>query len=161
MKLPEIAILVSSVSVAITGGNAILTYRTFRRVRPKIKVRLWRVGLWTYEAEDQASEFMFILRLLNSGTTPVSVERIELVSYASRLRCGDYRFIKGVRFIAGASDEPPVVPALDGTTYRFHLSVDERNLLAEHLRFQVLLSNGCTVTSRLLTTKRTQIDIGE
>ena len=161
MKLPEVAILVSSISAAITGGNVILTYRTFRRVRPKIKVRLWRVGLWTYEAEDQKAELMFILRLLNSGTTPVSVERIELVSHESRLRYSDYRLIKGVRFAPGTPDEPPVIPALDGTTYRLHLSIDERHVLTEHLRFRVLLSNGRTATSHLLTRKRTRIDIGE
>ncbi|MEV4789289.1 hypothetical protein AB0K53_28255 [Streptomyces tuirus] len=151
MSLAAIAIVVASVSALFTGANMLVSYRTFKRVRPNVKVRLWRTGAQVSEHEPDSAGYLFILRLLNNGATPVTVERIELCRYEASWSRRRFHLVKGTRFDANGKSgkEPPVVPALDGTTYRF--SVRQRSLdPKDHLRFRVLLSNGRTATSRLL-----------
>lgn len=136
-------------SAAAATVNMTVAYRTFRRVRPKIKVRLWRTGLAAYEAGDNPAQHQFILRFLNNGTTPVSVERIELWTYLKRYRRG--YIVHGKRFERGFPNyEPPVVPALDGTTYRYNVPRSAKPDDDMRMRFRVLLSNGRVAVSPLV-----------
>ncbi|MFF9142704.1 hypothetical protein ACF09G_34685 [Streptomyces albogriseolus] len=146
MELPEIAIWVSSGSAVFTATNAIVSYRTFKRVRPKVKVRLWRTGIATYEDESRRAQYQFILRFLNHGTTPVSVERIELHRFESWHPWARSRILKGKRF---REDERLTIPALDGTTYSFYMPVGSKPE-AKYVRFRVLLSNGRTAIGPVL-----------
>ncbi|MEU3137542.1 hypothetical protein ABZ691_32850 [Streptomyces sp. NPDC006854] len=140
--------------IAIGAGtaalcNVIFTGLTYRRVHPKVKVSLFRAGTRTgTEGNPEASDYMFILRFRNFGTTPVKVERIELVTYPKWYRTKHPELVKGKRFHA-KHEEPPVVPALDGLTHPFYLPT--RRLTDKkqrtHLRFRVLLSNGESVVS--------------
>lgn len=130
-------------------GNVIFTGLTYRRVHPKVKVSLFRTGTRTgTERNPEASDYQFILRFRNFGTTPVKVERIELVTHPRWYRTKNPELVKGQRFHAG-HDEPPVVPALDGVTHPFFLPMGRLSDPEEckHLRFRVLLSNGETVIS--------------
>ncbi|MFD7314932.1 hypothetical protein ACFV9Z_13410 [Streptomyces sp. NPDC059883] len=160
MELPEIAIVVSSASAAITGVNAFVSYRTFRRVRPKIQVRLWRTNVSVPEQEKKDATHVFVLRLINNGTTPVTLERVELCRYESGYNKRRFQMVKGSRGFDPNNrwgTVAPVIPALDGTIYRFSVA---RNSITrgDHLRFRVLLSNGRTSTSRLLPTKDWSLD---
>ncbi|GGV59444.1 hypothetical protein GCM10010277_63000 [Streptomyces longisporoflavus] len=133
--------------------NVIFTGLTYRRVRPKVKVRLFRTGLRTgTDRGPDASEYQFVLRFTNDGTTPVSVERIELVSYPRWFRTKSFTHVKSKRFEA-SDPERPLVPAVDGTTARFYLPMGR--LTSEelkYLRFQVLLSNGdITISPKVKT----------
>jgi len=161
MKLPEIAILVSSVSAAITGGNVILTYRTFRRVRPKVKVRVWRTAPPSCGAEPH---WQYILRFLNKGLSPVHVERIELYAYKSSNRFSESEFLSGNRFERDTVREPLMVPALDGTTYRFTYDSLTQPGGGRYLRFRVLLTNGRTAITPVISLKsmgHDKIDAGD
>lgn len=149
MDLPEIAIVVSSASALFTAVNVVVSYRTFKRVRPNVKVWLSRTGLSVTESGIDGGAYVFILRFLNNGTTPVSVERVEL--WTSRKRIRREHLVHGKRFERGVTNhEPPVVPALDGTVYRYHVP---RSALPEEnvpTRFRVLLSNGRVAYSPLV-----------
>ncbi|MCX4813681.1 hypothetical protein OG601_24080 [Streptomyces sp. NBC_01239] len=160
MKLPEIAILVSSASAAITGGNVILTYRTFRRVRPKVKVKIHRSIFDLRNDHEDYGAFQHILRFRNEGQSPVSVERIELLAYRSKSRFGEYRVVRYASFERGATQEPLVVPALDGTTYKFAVDVLKREGVFKHQRFRVVLTNGQTVLSKVVG-RRWSMEIDE
>lgn len=149
MELPEIAIWVSSGSAVFTATNAIVSYRTFKRVRPKVKVALWRTGVVTYEDESRRAQYQFILRFLNNGATPVSVERIELHRFESWHPWAGSRILKGQLF---QKDERPTIPALDGTTCPFYMPVGSKPE-AKYVRFRVLLSNGRTAIGPLLGDK--------
>jgi hypothetical protein len=140
---------ISIAAASAAATNVIFTALTYRRVRPKVKVELFRAGVRTgTEKNPQESEYKFILRFCNSGTTPVRVERITLVTYPRWYKTKHPVLVKGKRFQAGY-DEPPVVPALDGVTHSFCLPTgrladsEER----KHLRFRVLLSNGECIAS--------------
>lgn len=164
MELPEIAIVVSSASAAITGVNALVSYRTFRRVRPKIQVRLWRTNTNALVSQSEKKEVnhTFVLRLINNGMTPVTLERVELCRYESRYSKRKFQLVKGSRGFDPQNrwgTVAPVIPALDGTIYRF--TVSRRSATrGDHLRFRVLLSNGRTSTSRLIPTKDWSLDAG-
>ncbi|KUM79743.1 hypothetical protein [Streptomyces curacoi] len=140
------------IAIAAAGAaatNVIFTALTYRRVRPKVKVSLFRAGVRTgTERNPEASDYMFILRFRNAGTTPVKVERIELVAYPRWYKSKNPELVKGKRFHAG-HDEPPVVPALDGVTHPFYLPTGRLTDPEErkHLRFRVLLSNGESIVS--------------
>jgi len=130
-------------------GNVIFTGLTYRRVRPRVKSSLYRAGVRTgTERNPEASEYLFTLRFINNGATPVSVERISLVSYPKWYRTKNFNMVKGKRYQM-SDPERPVVPALDGTTARFYLPTNrlEDSKEREHLRFRVLLSNGEISTS--------------
>lgn len=116
-------------------------------------MRLWRAGVRTgTERSPEASDYLFILRFTNDGTNPVSVERIELVSYPKWFRTKNFEYVKRKRYEA-ADPERPLVPAVDGTTARFYLPTGRlaESKEREHLRFRVLLSNGETAVSPKLT----------
>jgi hypothetical protein len=139
---------------AVASLNMVVSYRTYRWVRPKVKIGLWRTGVSVPEQEDKDASHLFVLRLINNGTTPVTVERIELCRYESA--CGRRRFnmVKVTRFDPKNrwGTVPPVLPALDGTIYRF--TVPQSSVTrGDHLRFRVLLSNDRTATSRLVPNK--------
>jgi hypothetical protein len=154
LTLPETAILVSSISAAVTGGNVFLTYRTFRRVRPKIKAKIWREAA----PPDGDDGWQYILRFINKGLSPVAIERIDLVAHRTRFRWSDFGLIKGVRFERGTSQEPIVISALDGTTYRFTFDMDRHPGRYRSLRFRVLLTNGRTTSTRSVRYKREKWD---
>lgn len=126
---------------AVASLNMIVSYRTFRRVRPKVKVRLWRTGLSVSESGIDGGRHVFILRFLNNGTTPVSVERIELWTSPKYHKRAD--LVHGKRFERGVTaHEPPVVPALDGTVYRYSVPRSAMPVDGMRTRFRVLLTNG-------------------
>lgn len=161
MDTAEIALVVSSASALFTASNMVVSYRTFRRVRPSVKVRLWRSGVQVHEHGSHPASYLFVLRLLNNGTTPVTVERIELCRYESRYGRRRFEMVKGSRFDPKGrwGVTPPVLPALDGTIYRFAVS-QEAVSSRDHLRFRVLLSNGRTAASRLLPPKEWALESG-
>ncbi|MFE3248455.1 hypothetical protein [Streptomyces sp. NPDC059209] len=140
------------IALAAAGAaacNVLFTALTYRRVRPKVKVSLFRAGVRTgTELKPEASDYQFVLRFTNCGTTPVKVERIALVTYPRWYKSKSPELVKGKRFQAGY-DEPPVVPALDGVTRPFFLSTGRLTDAKErkHLRFRVLLSNGESIVS--------------
>ncbi|MCX4834358.1 hypothetical protein OG746_37160 [Streptomyces sp. NBC_01016] len=139
-------------AASAAASNVIFTALTYRRVRPKVGVSLFRAGVRTgTERNPEASDYLFILRFRNLGTTSVKVERIELVSYPRWHKSKKPKLIKGKRFYAD-HDEPPVVPALDGITHPFYLPTGRLTDREErkHLRFHVLLSNGESIISRKL-----------
>ncbi|MET8680916.1 hypothetical protein ABZW18_25880 [Streptomyces sp. NPDC004647] len=142
-------IAIGAASAAAT--NVVLTALTYRRVRPKVKVRLFRTGVRIGGREPEATEYQFTLRFSNSGTTPVKVERIELVTYPKWRRTKRFELVKGQRFDF-RDDEPPEVPALNGMTHRFRLPTERLtdSEQRKHLRFRVLLSNGETIVSSKL-----------
>ncbi|WP_141753574.1 hypothetical protein [Streptomyces agglomeratus] len=146
MKLPEIAIAVAIGSSLFTLGNMLVSVMTYRRVRPNVKVRLWRTGVATTTAGDtDGSEYQFILRFLNNGGTPVSVERIELMAYCRRFHPCEWELLKAKRFLASTPDRP-LVPAHNGTTHRFHLAHSSAVGTRHYLRFRV--TSGDAIRSR-------------
>ncbi|MDF3145547.1 MULTISPECIES: hypothetical protein [unclassified Streptomyces] len=159
MGTAEVAMVVSSASALFTAANMVVSYRTFRRVRPSVKVRLWRTGVGLRERETKRRSYQFAVRLLNNGTTPVTVERIELCRYKSRYGRRRFELVKGSRFDTKGrwGDPPPVIPALDGTVQ--HFMVDQGVLSnGDHLRFRILLSNGRTAASPLLPPKQWAVE---
>ncbi|MGW6738650.1 hypothetical protein [Streptomyces sp. NPDC055013] len=138
-------------SAGVATLNMFISYRTFRRARPKVKVALLRhIGKAGIEMYPEASEYQFILRFRNKGTTAVSVERIQLVHYPTKwFRSKVFWPLMAMRFEPPISSRP-LIPALDGMTFRFNVAKEALSGISvrKHLRFRVLLSNGETVISR-------------
>jgi hypothetical protein len=145
-SLPVLAIVISTASALFTGINVVVSVKTYRRVRPKVRVHLFRSSVVRVN-----KSYHLKLRFVNGGSNPVSVERIELVSYDSRRRKGEPKLITGERFDKDLKPGP-VVPGLDGVTYSFYVPVSamSRSRDRHHLRLRVLLSNGRTVRSSKL-----------
>ncbi|MEH0445358.1 hypothetical protein QA811_17290 [Streptomyces sp. B21-102] len=140
-----------AIAGAVTAAcNVYVSRRTFERVKPKVTVELWRSSAPPKRTDDLAAErnVQLMLRFTNDGTTPASVERIDLRDYGD----GGWDldgFVAGSRFEhRGPEDHKPfIVPALDGTTYRFKVPADRAPAPGTSLWFQVLLSNGTVLHS--------------
>ncbi|MEU8579095.1 hypothetical protein [Streptomyces asoensis] len=138
-------------SAGATALNMGVAYRTFRRARPKVKVKLSRTSLDANPEKGKKPYKVFILRFLNSGTTPASLERIELVAYKPPYRLDVPRVIHSVDFHPESRHESPLIPALSGIIYRFSMVGTRYGKPdSEKLRFRVVLSDGSTVVSRAL-----------
>ncbi|WP_158013112.1 hypothetical protein [Streptomyces sp. Root369] len=90
---------------------------------------------------DDDSMYIIVLRFLNNGSTPVSVERVELSTFKwrfGRKRPKEFHVAQVIR------RNKPVVPALDGTTFEFRVAGEIAPMGKRYTRFRVLLSNGRT-----------------
>ncbi|MFF7307604.1 hypothetical protein [Streptomyces sp. NPDC008137] len=150
--LPVVAIIISSVSALFTGINVVVGYRTYRRVHPKVKVRIFRRSVVTNR--DGVKEYQYVLRFRNMGANPVSIERIELVKHVRWHRKDTLPLLKGERFLPGEGER---VPPFDGITHGFSAPV--RTVpMSGRCRFRVLLSNGRTAMSRKFHQSRLKPD---
>ncbi len=141
---------------ASSATNVVYTALTYRRVGPRVSVKTWRVALAHGTAEDpNVKQLQYSLRFANSGTTPVAVERIELLSYRREFSWNPRKFwrryVEGPgSSISGLRQTAQTAPwSLDsaGEVYRFYVNKEALEGKGPHLGFSVLLTNGETVTS--------------
>jgi len=143
--------------IAVAGATVaafslLISWMAYRRVRPKVKVRVerWGIGPVLREGarEGEERDCRFAVRLINKGSTTAGAERVELVAHLSRVPRRKPELLKGVRF-----DEPFKIPALDGS--KLWMDLPERKLVGgqvpRYLRFRVSLTDGRTVRSKKIS----------
>ncbi|MEV5976241.1 hypothetical protein [Streptomyces sp. NPDC052114] len=131
-------------AAGFAGINMIVSAKTYRRVRPKLKMKAERRSKHPVPQNDiegsPRSAYMFRLRLINEGTTPLGVERVELYTRDSRWPFKRLRLVKGTRRL-----KPVTVDGLSGVIYPLVLSSE--SLLHKgrgplYARTQATLTNG-------------------
>ncbi|MFE0131216.1 hypothetical protein ACFWY6_06495 [Streptomyces sp. NPDC059037] len=137
-------------AAGFAGLNMIVSAKTYLRVRPKLKVKTERrskhpVPQINIEGNPR-SAYWFRLRLINDGTTPLGVERVELYTRDSRWPFKRLRLVKGTRTL-----KPVTVDGLSGVIYPVVLT--SKSLLCMgrgplYARFYATLTNGQTVRGR-------------
>ena len=131
-------------SAGVTAFNVAISYRAFKRVRPKVRIFAHAEGVVGPTGRNVKGPARFSVRLLNDGTTTVSVERIELLVPLDATDGGGWQAVELREFERGKPGAELLdIPALGGTAYNFTV---ERSVIrgVYSTRIRVLLSNGQT-----------------
>lgn len=143
-------------SAGVTLFNVAIAYRAFKRVGPKVRIFAHAEGVVGPTVRTVKRPARFSVRLLNDGTTTVSVERIEL--YSLHAIDGEGGKILEVReFERGKPGAELLdIPALGGTAYNF--TVEQSVVRGVYsTRIRVLLSNGQMVSTHVSRSSRIRI----
>ncbi|WP_328879110.1 hypothetical protein [Streptomyces sp. NBC_00299] len=127
-------------SAGVATLNMLISYRTFRRVRPKVKVSVQGSDV---RGGEKGYNRLYTLRLTNDGGTPVTVESVDLLTHSQSFTDVDSRKTDGAKV------RTIVVPAHDGVTHRVRFDLPTSLAFNRDVpvRFRVLLSNGRAVVS--------------
>ncbi|MBW5424747.1 hypothetical protein GKQ77_24805 [Streptomyces sp. BG9H] len=146
MSPGAVAILIASLSAVFTGANAIASWATYRRARPRVRMRLESPVYGTIrQSRGSSKNVPYYLAFSNLGTTPARPEGIAVdykTRHRSKLRC------KSTTAVVGELCE---IPAM--ATMRCHyeipaaLLVGMRSSGLELMRISLILPGGKNVSS--------------
>ncbi|MDG5801684.1 hypothetical protein P9869_03210 [Streptomyces ossamyceticus] len=166
MSLPVIAIVVASVSALFTGANMLFSALTYRRVRPRVqmKIRWTLIGPdSTRRAVEGKAVWGFDMHLKNVSPTAAKVKRLQLVTrYPQRPRRWDDPLRSDTQKFIDLTHEVPIplengkgmmverdkeLPAFGGLQWDI---LDDWVTIPstpwEYLTFQIMLTNGDVIT---------------
>ncbi|MFG2349663.1 hypothetical protein [Streptomyces phaeochromogenes] len=127
--------------------NMLISYRTYRRVRPRVDVAIEGMGMDPAVPEDaKRQSYLFRLRLVNRSTTAITVERVAVVGVHSPFWNRTENWGKVRRF-----EEPLKIEPLSGLKHQENVMARGMTRLGHpprYVRITFLLSDGSKAKSK-------------
>ncbi|GGT88828.1 hypothetical protein [Streptomyces coeruleorubidus] len=105
-----------------TALNMLIAFKTYRRVRPRLDVVVQLAKaepqiIMNAKAVSFRGHYVFLLRLANRGTTPVSIEHVFLVASYSKWHRRSEPMLSAGAFL----EQPLKIEPFDGEQYPFKM----------------------------------------